>query len=71
MLFVNVLELKNGSLTNDTIFSAFKALRRFQIIYELEVNELTNGNINEYTFEKFDGKRPPYYCNIMQYNYDL
>lgn len=54
-VFVVVLELKNGHLTNDTIVSALKALRRFQIIYELEVNEITNGSLGDYTFEKFDG----------------
>lgn len=35
--------------------SALRALRRLQIIYELEVEELTNGEVGGYTFEKFDG----------------
>jgi len=43
-------------VTYDDILKAFKALRRLQIVYEIEVHEMANGNISGYIFNKFDGK---------------
>lgn len=51
-----VLEgFKGKSLvTYDNIISGLRALRRLQIVYELEAHQITNGEIDGYKFEKFD-----------------
>lgn len=48
-------EFKRGSLSKDNIISVLKAIRRLQIVYELEVHEIINGELNGYTFEKLNG----------------
>lgn len=51
--------MKHKSVTYDNIISVFKAIRRLQIIYELNAEEISNGKINNYTFPEFDGN----HCN--------
>ncbi|VVC45381.1 Hypothetical protein CINCED_3A009176 [Cinara cedri] len=48
------IEFNRGSVTKENINSALRALRRLQIVYELEVHEIANGNVSNYTFEKLD-----------------
>lgn len=43
------------SITKDNINSAFKALRRLQIIFALETNILANGKVEDFLFETLDG----------------
>lgn len=48
-------ELKHGSVTYDNVISAFRSIRRLQIVYELEIEDIAHGNVDDYTFEKFSG----------------
>lgn len=41
-------------VTYDDITSGYKAIRRLQIVYELEVSTFMDGSIDGYNFEKFD-----------------
>jgi hypothetical protein len=54
--FIYFIEnLKPISITDDNIDSAFKAIRRLQIIFQLETNILASGDIDNFVFEKLDG----------------
>lgn len=41
-------------VTSDDIASGYKAIRRLQVVYELEVSSIMDGSIDGYNFEKFD-----------------
>lgn len=47
-------ELKHIPVTYDNIVSGLKAIRRLQIIYELDAHEISNGNIGGQTYQTFD-----------------
>uniref|UniRef100_A0A2H8THU7 Prolyl 4-hydroxylase subunit alpha-2 n=1 Tax=Melanaphis sacchari TaxID=742174 RepID=A0A2H8THU7_9HEMI len=47
-------EFNHGSVTNDNIISGLKAIRRLQIIYELDASEIANGNIGGHTSQPLD-----------------
>lgn len=48
-------EFNSEAVTDDDVVSVLRSLRRLQIIYEFEVNEMTNGEVGGYTFENFTG----------------
>lgn len=55
-IFFTVLgEFKDKSVTYDNIVSGLKAIRRLQIIYELDAHEISNGNIGGHPTKPFDG----------------
>ncbi|XP_026812780.1 prolyl 4-hydroxylase subunit alpha-2-like [Rhopalosiphum maidis] len=47
-------EFKHELLIYDNIVSGLKAIRRLQIIYELDAHEISNGNIGGHTYQPFD-----------------
>lgn len=47
-------EFKDKSVTYDNIVSGLKAIRRLQIIYELDAHEISNGNIGGHPTKPFD-----------------
>lgn len=55
LCFYFIENLKPISITDDNINSAFKAIRRLQIIFALDSNILASGNIEDFEFEKLDG----------------
>jgi hypothetical protein len=58
-------EFKHGSLIYDNIVSGLRAIRRLQIIYELDAHEISNGNIGGHTiYQPFDGNNCKKQLNI-------
>lgn len=53
--FFNLGEFKDKSVTYDNIVSGLKAIRRLQIIYELDAQDISNWNIDGHPSQPFDG----------------
>lgn len=55
IIFIGLGAFNDNSVTYDNIVSGLKAIRRLQIIYELEAQDISNWNISGHPFQPFDG----------------
>jgi len=64
---------KDKSVTYDNIVSGLKAIRRLQIIYELDAHEISNGRIGGHPSKPFDGNNTVinYYRLACIYYYSI